>query len=343
MKMVKYRKEFTNILDECLERILVKGESVEQCLQSYPAFANELKPLLKTALITKKATAVAPRSEFRERARFQFRAALQEMEAKKERRGVIFGWQPRLATVVISVVIALVLASSGTIAAASNSMPDSPLYPVKLATETVQLKLATSPLSKAELYAKLSDKRVAELVRMAEKGKARHVEKVASRLNNHLSAMAMAAKANGELAMMMAGEEMPMMEAAPAMPAPQMTAEPAPATEPAPQPEPAPTKPRPVPTPKPVPAPPKIAPAPSARAPQGIAPATPQPTDPSQLAKMQQRAKLKEMMRQKAAANPQAIREALKRAPEAVKSALHQALAVADSGYEQALKALDKE
>ncbi|GAI42438.1 unnamed protein product, partial [marine sediment metagenome] len=39
-------KEFDNILDECLERLLVNGETIEQCLQSYPEQAANLKPLL---------------------------------------------------------------------------------------------------------------------------------------------------------------------------------------------------------------------------------------------------------------------------------------------------------
>lgn len=377
MIMVKNRKEFTNILDDCLDRILVKGESIEQCLQSYPAFARELGPLLKTALFAHKASAVAPRPEFRERARFQFQAALREMAAKKEKRGFFnFGALPRFATMAVSIILALVIAGSGTVAAAGNSLPDSPLYPVKLATETVQLKLAGTPLEKAELYAKLADKRVTELVKMAEKGKPEQVEKVARRLNGHLTAMAMAAKANGEAVAMMGGEQAPMMQA-PMMaptpePAPEAGAAVAPAvTEPAPTPAPTPApvmppKPAPAPAPNPVPAPmprpapgpmPKPVPAPDVtakkapaptkeKAPVAIAPTpltvTPQPLDPNMLARMQKRAQFKMMVTEKASVNPEAIREALKNAPESVKPALHQALTVADSGYQQALQALEK-
>jgi hypothetical protein len=287
--MVKNRKEFTNILDDCLDRILVKGESIEQCLLSYPAFARELGPLLKTALFAHKASAVAPRPEFRERAKFQFQAALREMATKKEKRGFFsFSALPRFATVAVSIILALVIAGSGTVAAAGNSLPDSLLYPVKLATETVQLKLAGTPLEKAELYAKLADKRVTELVKMAEKGKPEQVQKVAQRLNGHLMAMAMEAKANGEVAAMMASEQVPMMQspvAAP-VPMPRMAAPPAPAPTPEPAPDaaaavapavtetvdaaPAPTpapvmspKPAPAPAPKPVPTPmPRPAPGP---------------------------------------------------------------------------------
>ena len=50
-------KEFDNILDECLERV-IKGEDILACLADYPEHATELEPLLKTALDTRNAAAV---------------------------------------------------------------------------------------------------------------------------------------------------------------------------------------------------------------------------------------------------------------------------------------------
>ena len=179
------RKEFDNILNECLERILTEGETVEQCLADYPDYASELEPLLQTALFARKASAVKPSPEFRDRARYQMRVALQEMETKGERRSFFFGLRPQWATVVITVLV-LLLSSGGTAAAAGNSMPDGTLYPVKLATERVRLALTPSALGKAELYVKLVDKRVTEIIKMAEKGKPAHVERTAERLNTYL-------------------------------------------------------------------------------------------------------------------------------------------------------------
>jgi len=180
-------KEFNNILDECLERLLVKGETIEQCLESYPEQATELEPLLQTALTAKKASAIQPRPEFKARARYQFRSALREAEAKRSRR--FFGWQPRWATAV-AIVLILLLAGSGTVAAAGNSMPDETLYPVKLATEDVRLRLTPSDLGKAQLYASFADKRVLEIALMAEKGKPELVERIAQRLDTHLTMIA---------------------------------------------------------------------------------------------------------------------------------------------------------
>ena len=82
------------------------------------------------------------------------------------------------------------LVGGGTVAAASNSMPDGPLYPVKLATEEVRLTLTPSALGKAELYANLADKRVVEIIYVANRGDAKRVEVVTQRLNNYLTRIA---------------------------------------------------------------------------------------------------------------------------------------------------------
>ena len=192
---MKKTKEFNNILDECLELLLVKGEALEQCLRSYPEQAAELEPLLQTALATKQALAIQPRPEFIARARYQFRSALQEVKPK--RKLFFLGWQPRWATA-MAIALVLLLAGGGTVAAAGNSMPDNPLYPVKLATEKVRLTLTRSNMGKAELYAKLADKRVAEIIYMANKGEPEQVERAAQRLNTYLTRVASLALAERE-------------------------------------------------------------------------------------------------------------------------------------------------
>ena len=181
---MKRGREFDNILDECLERLLVRGEKLEQCLTSYPEQAAELKPLLETALVTKQASAIEPRPEFKARARYLFHSALQETEPK--RRFSFFNWWPSWVTV-MTIVLVLLLAGGGTVAAASGSMPDEPLYPVKIASEQTQLIFTLSALSKAELYANLVDKRVSEIIYVANKGDVRQVELATQRLNNYLT------------------------------------------------------------------------------------------------------------------------------------------------------------
>jgi len=84
----------------------------------------------------------------------------------------------------------VLLAGGGTVAAASNSMPDSILYPVKLATENVQLALTTSELGRVRLCAGFADERVAEIIYMAERGDAHEVEVITKRLDDRLDTLA---------------------------------------------------------------------------------------------------------------------------------------------------------
>jgi len=207
-------KEFDNILDDCLERLLTEGETIEQCLESYSERAAELKPLLQTVLATKKASAIQPRPEFKARARYQFLSALQTMEAKRSRP--FLRWQPRWATAVITVLI-LLLVGGSTVAAASNSMPDKPLYPVKLATEQVQLALTPSDIGKAQLLARRADKRVAEIIYLANQGESGQIELATQRLDAYLARVAiLTADQNEEAGVFLAPA--PAAEAPPASP-----------------------------------------------------------------------------------------------------------------------------
>jgi len=179
-------KDFDNILNECLDR-LISGETIESCLERYPEYAMELEPLLKTALEARTAAAVKPRPEFRQRAGYEFQKAISEMSSKQYKSA--FRWQLRWA-LPVAIVAVILIGGTGTVYAATNALPDSPLYGIKLATEQVQLAFTPSAEGKADLYAKFVDYRVEEIDKMAEKGELEQVERVTERMNNHLLAMA---------------------------------------------------------------------------------------------------------------------------------------------------------
>ncbi|MBI3040161.1 MAG: hypothetical protein HYY80_00625 [Chloroflexi bacterium] len=215
--MMKRSRKFDNVLDECLERLLVKGETIEQCLRRFPGHSDALKPLLETALAIKKTSAIQPRAEFKDKARYQFYSALQDKAPEKSRW--LFGWRP-LWTTMVAIILVFLLAGGGTVMAAGGSMPDEPLYPVKLATEQARLVLTPSALGKAELYARLADRRVLEIIRMAGEGKPEQIERTARRLDNYLTRIADLAStqqvAGGESEALLA-EETPKREPAPAV------------------------------------------------------------------------------------------------------------------------------
>ena len=318
-------KEFDNIFNECLERVLIQGDTIEQCLADYPGQATELEPLLQTALAAKKTTEIKPRSEFREKARHEFRLALQEMETKRSRG--FFNWQPQWATALIAVLI-LLLASSGTVAAAGNSLPDETLYPVKLATEALRLTLTPSDLGKVELYAKLVDKRVKEIISMVEKDKPKQVEQTAERLNDHLIAMASLVAP--------ATEALPEQETAVlTTPPPEAAAPPAPslAQEP-PDKQPGVMK---APAPRQAPEEAPVSP----KAGRGGGRGNEGKGSEDKGKKPDKESEIGAVLAQGAVEQAQALRAALKNAPESVIPALQRAIALTDSGYEEVLKYLD--
>jgi hypothetical protein len=178
-------KEFENILNDCLDR-LIKGKTIKSCLASYPQYAAELEPLLKTAQETILAAAIQPRPEFRQRAAHEYQAAIRNLPVKK---GWTFKWQLRWV-LPVAILIVLLGSGSGTVLAASNALPDSPLYSVKLATESVQMTFTFSNESKAELYARFIDYRVEEIVKMVEKGDLNLVTLTTDRINSNIKAIA---------------------------------------------------------------------------------------------------------------------------------------------------------
>ena len=175
-----------DILNGCID-CLLRGESLEQCLQQYPEQAAELRPLLQVALAAQQASAVEPRAEFKAQARYQMHSLLYAKERKRQpKRLPLLGWLPRWAAIVIVAVFAFLVAGSGTVAAASDSLPGDTLYAVKLATERVQLAFTSSDAGKAKLEAEFTGRRAEEMARIVEKDDPGEVEAVMSRLEGHL-------------------------------------------------------------------------------------------------------------------------------------------------------------
>lgn len=177
-------KELADILDECLDR-LAGGESLQGCLASYPQIAEELRSLLETALAARKAIDIEPDPQFKARARYEIGAAVREAATRKRRS--FFSWQGRWAVAVASLLLVLLMTGGGVAVAAGKSMPDSSLYPVKLAIEQVLLRLSPSAGTKAELLARMADSRVTEIVYLAQSGNAAQIETAALRLDSYLT------------------------------------------------------------------------------------------------------------------------------------------------------------
>jgi len=154
------------ILDECLEAI-ARGETEESCLARYPERAMELGPLLRTAMAARGICAVTPDPEFRARARNEYRRAVAEVCAKATKRGFRWSWSWSTAVPLAAAVVLML--SGGVLASSMNALPGQPLYGIKLATEGIQIKL-TPAGDKVNAYSLLTERRLEEIVVLAERG-----------------------------------------------------------------------------------------------------------------------------------------------------------------------------
>ena len=178
-------EKIEDILDKCLERIF-KGESVGDCLRTYPEQAPELEPLLKTSFaLMHKSPAVQPTPEFRAMALSQLQRMLCAKSEKLAKRARVPIWHGKWAVAMAAILVVLFV-GTGTVVASGSASPDEPLYPVKLAVEQVRLTLAFSDMSKAELHLEFAERRASEIAEMAHQAQGDRIPGLAERLADHL-------------------------------------------------------------------------------------------------------------------------------------------------------------
>lgn len=151
---------FDDVLEACRMR-LVRGDTIEACLAAYPSYAVALAELLPIA-VRARSLASDPDSEHAAAARRRFLmtiAAARENRARAEAaryRGP-FGWLVRIA---VPAALVLVLSASGLglVQASDGSLPDSPLYTVKQASNNVALLFARTPEGRAAANARIANR-----------------------------------------------------------------------------------------------------------------------------------------------------------------------------------------
>ena len=186
--------EFVEALNDCVER-LTKGESIQDCLNRYPEYADELRPLLEVSVSTIRAAEDLQPGPSAKRRNFQrFSRAISEAARRKEDR--VPWWQPwksrRFAPIarpalVGFMAIAIMLTGVGaTTAAASNSVPGEPLYWVKTTRENVESRMPRSDESRANYEAKLAQARGDEVNKLIQRGELARADKTVVRMTIHL-------------------------------------------------------------------------------------------------------------------------------------------------------------
>ncbi len=177
-------KTFEDILAQCLESI-ENGESVEACLERHPEHARELEPLLRLAVTLQRTEPprLSPTAFARGRELVVQAAAAHQRNRHRTGRTTIISffrrgrraysrpsrtskWTSQAAAIAAAVVLTL----ASTVWASSNSLPGTPLYGVKRATENVQSLLYLSPEAKANWHASLAARRLEEALELQRQG-----------------------------------------------------------------------------------------------------------------------------------------------------------------------------
>ncbi len=146
-------------LDDCLQRLSAGKSSLAQCLARYPGHAAELRPMLEAAIQVQRGKEVRPSGSVRDRTRSKLLAHIEAHPRQPRKMRVV----PRLAFVLIALVIGLLAAGTG---AAQAAMPGEPLYSLKLTSEQAWRAANPDPVG-ADLF--LANRRCHELVVLANK------------------------------------------------------------------------------------------------------------------------------------------------------------------------------
>jgi len=162
-------------LEECLQA-LKAGESLEACLARYPGQAEALRPLLTTIARLEELGSVPPPrpAEGAARGRAAFLAAAARYRHAQEQRRLrrfsflrLPGWGVGWATAAAALLLVVVLTTS-TVAVSAGALPGDVLYPVKRATEQVQVLLTFSPAAREALRVQLDERRRQEVLQVLE-------------------------------------------------------------------------------------------------------------------------------------------------------------------------------
>jgi uncharacterized membrane protein YgcG len=177
MSMLKGQTpDFETALQDCLDAIADGRRTVDECLAKYPAYADEIAPLLYMASSLRDARAVRPSLGFRKQARSRMQQRIaassrkpsalvdtRKSRQKQANRG-LFGF-PTLAfrALIALIVVGMLTSVTGVTAfAADGAAPGDALYLVDTAVEQFSLTLTRSADGRLNLQLAIANERMAE-------------------------------------------------------------------------------------------------------------------------------------------------------------------------------------
>ncbi len=135
--------DFETILDRCLNELQTGRRTRDECLERYPHFAAQLKPLLSVTTLFRAAPQVTLRSEARDALEQRLQSRMRELPAPRASAAMPARSRfRRWLWVAVVAQLLIVAITASTVSAAAGSMPGDLLYPVKRWSESVAVQFA---------------------------------------------------------------------------------------------------------------------------------------------------------------------------------------------------------
>jgi hypothetical protein len=136
----RHNSPLDNILAQCLDEVLRGTQTIDDCLQRFPQYADELKLALSVALLTARLKSPELAGDKVDALEARLRA---KMNASKPRNVIHLPMIPivvsRMAATVALVVLLALGSGAGLVAASSDSLPGDTLYGIKRLWEAIVL------------------------------------------------------------------------------------------------------------------------------------------------------------------------------------------------------------
>ena len=165
-------------LEVCLQAVET-GAELESVLERYPQMADELRPILESALRAQSlAIPSVPADAIRRgRARvMQHAAEMREIAQKPRIASFVFS---RLAAS-LALALLFIISATGLVRASNGALPGDDLYPVKRTWEGMRLFFAFSPEARKDLESDFEQMRLTEVAELLAEGRREAVAFVGS-------------------------------------------------------------------------------------------------------------------------------------------------------------------
>jgi hypothetical protein len=147
--------EFEKALQECLYDVEEGNSSIDECLNRYPKYAQQLEPVLHTSVYLQYGSEARPSAAFKARVRSKLIQQMYAQPRKTARSNFIL---MRMAVSLAALVLALLV---GGTAYAQGSLPGNAFFPWKLASENAWRTVSADPVG-TDLA--IAQRRMAELI-----------------------------------------------------------------------------------------------------------------------------------------------------------------------------------